>query len=738
LTVVLPLLAVAAIVVTPVAAGADIGQSSPTSGTVDMAGSATFSTTLQPTSGSFNGTVTYTQTSTAQTVGLTVTNGVISTTGTLPAATYTISGTDTDTGNVDSGSWTYSLTVTNTVAQGSPLTGTVDVATSANFMATLAPAPGDPGPVTYTQTSTAQTVGLTVTSQGVISTTGTLPAATYTVSGTDADAGSVDTGNWTYSLTVTPDLIIQGSPTSGTTTTANSGDFSTTLSAASGNQGVVTFVSSTSGFTISSGDELVSSNTLSVSGSPYTISGTDSDLDGDAGTWTYTLTVVPTGSKTTIVQLTPTTGAVVNTASSTFTAGPITTENNTGSVTFLTTKSSPSLTVSSSGLISTTGSLAIGTYTVSGTDTDPAGDSGVWTYTLTVAGVEVTVRFEANGGTGVMAPETESEPTALSLNAFKWVGHTFVNWNTSANGAGVAYANGAVFPFSATTTLFAQWKSGKAPSRTVTFFANGGTGSTPSEIDNTPTAISANGFTRAGYTFVDWNTSATGSGRRYDAGETYSFTKSITLYAQWKRIPAHQFHIVTFSANRGTGTMAPERHNSPSSLSLARVTRTGYTFVDWNTAPNGSGVTYANGATYPFSASTTLYAQWKKDKSVATPPIQKTALTIGPFAMGSSTVSSGLQTLIHNVAELVKTNGNSQISLLGYGDTLSVTNERNKSLVAANVELGQKRAQAVATYLQESLNALGLKGWTISLAASDSTTSPSGRSAAGFVVVSLS
>ena len=86
----------------------------------------------------------------------------------------------------------------------------------------------------------------------------------------------------------------------------------------------------------------------------------------------------------------------------------------------------------------------------------------------------------------------------------------------------------------------------------------------------------------------------------------------------------------------------------------------------------------------------------------------------------------------------MKTNGNSQISLLGYGDTLSVTNERNKSLVAANVELGQKRAQAVATYLQESLNALGLKGWTISLAASDSTTSPSGRSAAGFVVVSLS
>jgi uncharacterized repeat protein (TIGR02543 family) len=501
---------------------------------------------------------------------------------------------------------------------------------------------------------------------------------------------------------------------------------------------LVTFVPSTSGFTVVNNDELESTGPLSVSGSPYTISGTDSDIDGDAGTWTYTLTVIPTGSKTTIVQLTPSTGTVLNTASSTFVAGPMTTEDNTGQVTFVTTKANPGLTVSASGLISTTGSLSIGTYTVSGTDSDPAGDSGVWTYTLTVAGVEVTVTFDANGGTGVTAPETESEPTALTLNRFRWVGHTFVDWNTAANGTGVAYANGSVFPFSATTTLFAQWKGGRAPSRTITFLANGGAGSTASEIDNTPTAISANGFNRTGYTFVDWNTAANGKGRRYNAGATYPFRKSLTLYAQWKKKSAPPFHLVTFATNGGTGAMAPERHNSPSSLSPEHLTRAGYTFVDWSTAANGRGVTYANGARYSFTSSTTLYAQWKKDNSVATPPIQTTALTIGPFAIGSSTVSSGLQTLIHNVAELVKTNGKSQIALLGYGDTLSVTNERNKSLVAANVELGQKRAQAVATYLQESLNALGLKGWTISLASSDSTTSPSGRSAAGFVVVSLS
>jgi len=40
-------------------------------------------------------------------------------------------------------------------------------------------------------------------------------------------------------------------------------------------------------------------------------------------------------------------------------------------------------------------------------------------------------------------------------------------------------------------------------------------------------------------------------------------------------------------------------------------TRIGYTFVSWNTAPNGSGTSYASGANYAGNVNTTLYAQWK-------------------------------------------------------------------------------------------------------------------------------
>ncbi|MEO9181076.1 MAG: InlB B-repeat-containing protein, partial [Acidimicrobiales bacterium] len=67
------------------------------------------------------------------------------------------------------------------------------------------------------------------------------------------------------------------------------------------------------------------------------------------------------------------------------------------------------------------------------------------------------VSFNANGGTGSMANETNSAPAALTPNSFTRSGYTFKNWNTAANGTGTAYANGASYPFSASTTLYARW-----------------------------------------------------------------------------------------------------------------------------------------------------------------------------------------------------------------------------------------------------------------------------------------
>jgi uncharacterized repeat protein (TIGR02543 family) len=725
------------IIAAPSATAATIMQGPNTSGSVDIAGSSTFTDTLS--APGFAGT-TFVVTSPPTTPGLTLTGNQIGTTGSLPATTYSISGTDSDSESDTPGTWSYTLTVTDVISPASPNSGTTDVAGSSTFTVTLNAV--SVAPVTFTTSTT----GFHITNDDVLGTAERLSAADspYTVSGADTDADG-DSGTWSFSLTVTPDVIAQGSPTTGSTTNSASSTFTDTLTAASGFVGPVTFATSTSGFAIAiaNGDELESTGALSVSGSPYTITGTDSDSYGDTGTWSYSLTVAVTRTQTNLIQTSPTTGTVLNTASGTFTAGPITVEDNTGAVTFVTTKSSAGLVVSASGLISTTGPHTTGTYTVSGTDRDSGGDTGTWTYTLTVTSVLETVTYEANGGRGAMSPESDSAPTALSLNSFTWAKHTFVDWNTSANGSGVSYANGALYPFGASTTLYARWKVGKVPSRTITFLSNGGTGRTPSEIDNTPTAISANRFRRAGYSFVDWNTSAKGSGRRFKVGATYSFTKSITLYAQWKKVVVKKpLEVVVFSANGGAGTMAVERQNRPTPLTTTDFTHTGYTFVEWNTASNGSGTSYANGATYAFVVSTDLYAQWKKIKKTTPappppPPVPK-GTQIGPFEFGASTLTPSLKSQIQSLANEVKVNKVTQIALLGYGDTLTTADERNLTMWSANIALSRQRAGAVATYLEQCLASLKFAGWSISVAAEGAAKPETTQGASSIVIAQLS
>ena len=43
------------------------------------------------------------------------------------------------------------------------------------------------------------------------------------------------------------------------------------------------------------------------------------------------------------------------------------------------------------------------------------------------------------------------------------------------------------------------------------------------------------------------------------------------------------------------------------------MTRSGYSFVNWNTLANGTGTSYAAGSTINLTADTTLYAIWQAD-----------------------------------------------------------------------------------------------------------------------------
>lgn len=222
------------------------------------------------------------------------------------------------------------------------------------------------------------------------------------------------------------------------------------------------------------------------------------------------------------------------------------------------------------------------------------------------SGAMATVTFDANNGSGAMAPQSGNAPTPLEANTFTRTGYTFAGWNTNASGiGGTRYANGATYPFNASVTLYAQWTMVE---KFVTFHANGGTGVMNPQVASAPTTLRANAFTRTGQTFTSWNTAANGTGVTYFNEATYQFDANTTLYAQWTVAPAA--YTVTFNANGGVGSMAPQTASTPTALSTNAFTKVGQVFVAWNTAADGTGATYANGATYPFSASVTLYAQW--------------------------------------------------------------------------------------------------------------------------------
>ena len=223
-----------------------------------------------------------------------------------------------------------------------------------------------------------------------------------------------------------------------------------------------------------------------------------------------------------------------------------------------------------------------------------------------------TVTFDANGGTGSMASQSSAVATRLEPNSFTREDYDFAGWNTRADGTGTAYADGALFPFAADTTLYAQWKA----LTTVTFDANGGTGSMAQQKSGVAEALNVNTFTREGYDFTGWNTSADGTGTAYADKATFPFSSNTTLYAQWVLLKT-----VTFDANGGTGSMAPQKAGVPKPLDFNTYTREDDVFITWNTKADGTGTTYDNAATYNFAADLTLYAQWTTMPTTEPEPI---------------------------------------------------------------------------------------------------------------------
>ena len=150
-------------------------------------------------------------------------------------------------------------------------------------------------------------------------------------------------------------------------------------------------------------------------------------------------------------------------------------------------------------------------------------------------------------------------------------------------------------------------------------------------ISNPPTSTSKS-FTQSGLSIAN--------GATYYLRWTY--TGSASTNAQGVGIDDFSITLNTVSANftvtfNGNGNTGGSMSNQTASIATALSTnafvRTGYTFSGWNTAANGSGTAYSDGASYPFTADVTLYAQWTAN-----------TLTITYNTQGGSAIANGSTT----------------------------------------------------------------------------------------------
>lgn len=246
-------------------------------------------------------------------------------------------------------------------------------------------------------------------------------------------------------------------------------------------------------------------------------------------------------------------------------------------------------------------------------------------------GHKVSFNKNADDATGTMKDAIARVGKELKLpkNAYTRDGYDFLGWTLNKDGSGDVIPDEGSHTFDADTTLYAKWKY--IPKQYKVTFSKKykqaeGTMDKQSFIEGEEFTLNANKFILDGYTFTEWNTKQDGSGTSYANKAKVTFTSNVVLYAQWKK-KAVKTYTISFNPNGGTGTMDNQTATQGKDLTLSSntFTREGYTFSEWNTEADGSGTSYADGATTKFSADTTLYAQWELSPDMAIVTFDKNA-----------------------------------------------------------------------------------------------------------------
>jgi uncharacterized repeat protein (TIGR02543 family) len=277
-------------------------------------------------------------------------------------------------------------------------------------------------------------------------------------------------------------------------------------------------------------------------------------------------------------------------------------------------------------------------------------------YTMGTANVTLYAKWVVNNhivtfnkndaaATGSMSTQTIAENASVPLTTigFEKPGYTFAGWATSANGTAI-YTNQDLYTMgTADVTLYAKWNANLL---TVTFNKNDlnatGTMANQSIYSGSTAALSANAFTKPGWTFAGWATSASGA-KVYDNQGTFSMgTTNITLYAKWT---ANTYKVIFHSGRlNSSGSMTSQSIlcDASANLNANAFTVPCMSFQGWATSSSGT-VAYSNGQLFKMGpADVDLYAIWSNADVVLTPALGQTInhSTCAPITITTSVPSS--------------------------------------------------------------------------------------------------
>lgn len=287
-------------------------------------------------------------------------------------------------------------------------------------------------------------------------------------------------------------------------------------------------------------------------------------------------------------------------------------------------------------------------WNISGNSSDgytfyPNGDSESWLYSNTTAssGSNTNIRV-GTGNRKVWSFDSDSHIVTNDTYTDRYLSLYSTTDFRGYTSSGTSETTFTFYKYSAgsSSTYSGYTTSCTAPTEvTVTFNANGGTGSMSDQVVdyNTATALTANTFTRTGYSFAGWATTADGS-KAYDNQESVTLTKNTTLYALWTK---NNYNVTFTPTITGQATVtingsstSPQTVEYESTVSIAITPDVAYTV---------SGVTVTGGVTPSGSGNNWSFTMPASDVTVTVTLAAKPTYTIR-FLNNGNVVSS--QTVI--------------------------------------------------------------------------------------------